>query len=152
MTRSDGRRGAAMFEFALSFMVVFSLFAGTFQWGYTFYVYNTLVSQVRAGARYASSQSYNSDTETAVKNVVVYGTSKPSPGAQPCVTGLATSNVSLSASPNDQTVTVSITGFTINAVFGKFALEGRPNATFPYSGTSGFHDIVADRIPDQFGN
>ena len=141
-----------MLEFAVSFVIVLSLFAGTFQWGYTFYVYNTLVSQVRAGARYASSQSFDSNTEAAVKNVVVYGQANPAPDAEPCVTGLTTSNVSVNASPTDQTVTVSITGFTINSVFGRFPLEGRPNATFPYAVSLGLHDVVANRVTDQFGN
>jgi hypothetical protein len=31
-------------------------------------------------------------------------------------------------------MTVSITGFGIDAVFGTWNLSGKPNATFPYTG------------------
>jgi len=151
MTRT-AERGAAMLEFAISFMVVFSLLAGTFQWGYTFYVYNRLVSQVRAGARYAASQSYDANTELAVKNMVVYGNARPTPDAEPCVTGLETSNVSLTTNAGERAITVAITGFTIDSVFGRFPLEGRPNATFPYTGTSGLDDVVAHGVPDELRN
>jgi hypothetical protein len=31
-------------------------------------------------------------------------------------------------------MTVSITGFSIDAVFGTWNLNGKPNCTFPYTG------------------
>ena len=80
--RKRGERGNAMIEFAFSAAVLIPLFLATFQFGYTFYVYNLLSTQMRAGARYASlktftcsSQSSINTFKTAVKNVVMYGNS-----------------------------------------------------------------------------
>jgi hypothetical protein len=42
--------GNAMIEFAFAAGVLLPLFLGTFQFDYTFYVYNLLNTQVRAGA------------------------------------------------------------------------------------------------------
>lgn len=128
------RRGAALLELAFSFMIVFGLFAGTFQWGYTFYVYDQLVTQVREGARYASTRTYDVSADAftnSVRNVVVYGEPNPAPDSRPKVTGLEPSNVAVIAGPDS--VTVSINGFTVDSIFGKITLEGRPNATFPHT-------------------
>ena len=69
-----------MIEFALASSVLIPLFLGTFQFGYTFYVYNMLCSQIHAGARYASMRTFrcNSNTsitafKTQVKNMVRFG-------------------------------------------------------------------------------
>jgi len=79
---SSSRKGTAMLEFALGTLILVPVFAGTFQFGYTFFVYNNLDTAVRGGARYASLRSYDSATSTpssafstAVKNMVVYGNS-----------------------------------------------------------------------------
>src|SRR5437899_6024109 len=91
------RRGNAMLEFALAAGILFPAFVGTFQFGYTFYIYNNLSTAVRGGARYASMQSYDSASSTpsdpfatAVKNVVVYGNSAGT--GDPVVSGLGTGN------------------------------------------------------------
>src|SRR3954454_22859515 len=75
-----GRKGNSLVEFALAATVLIPIFIGTFQFGYAFYVYNLMSSQVRAGARYATMRTYkcgNSSSmtaySTAVKNVVRYG-------------------------------------------------------------------------------
>src|SRR5947209_18054089 len=74
------RRGNAMVEFAVAVPMIVLIFAGTFQFGYYFYIYNRLEGAARAGARYASLRDYNSSTSTpasdfvtAVNNMVVYG-------------------------------------------------------------------------------
>lgn len=146
--RSGGQGGSAVLEFALSFSVIFASFAGMFQWGYTFYAYNILVTQVRAGARYASLKNYDSTTTTpsndfltAVQNVVVYGDPNPADDAATCVNGLTTANVSLVVTAGGSgtlttptAMTVSITGFTVNSIFSNMVFNGRPSATFQYSG------------------
>src|SRR6266446_6420076 len=78
--RLGSRRGNAMIEFALASFVLIPLFVGTFQFGYTFYVYNLLCTQMRAGARYASLKTFKclnsseiTDFKTSVKNMVMYG-------------------------------------------------------------------------------
>src|SRR5712692_11430041 len=83
-----GERGNAMIEFAIGAGVLTSIFAGTFQFGYTFYQYNLLKNAVGDGARYASLRPYDSSTSTpsstfqqAVQNMVVYG--DPAGGTSP---------------------------------------------------------------------
>lgn len=148
LRRSRGERGDALIEFALSFFLVFAVFAGIFQFAYSFYAYNTLVNAVREGARYASLKPYDSTTTTptsaflsAVQNMVVYGDPNPAQGAKPVVPGLQPSNVALTVTGGGTgtltaptQMTVSITGFTVDAVFGTWNLTGKPNATFPYMG------------------
>jgi len=153
ITRSHRRKrrqsGSMMIEFALSFFLIFGFFAGTFQFGYTFYAYNTLVSAVRDGARYASLKPYDSATATpsdafvlAVQNQVVYGDPDPPAGATPILSGLTTANVSVTVTPGAAgaamtppvAMTVSITNFQINSVFSSATLNGRPSSTYPYTG------------------
>ncbi len=140
---SGGReRGGAFIEFALSFALLFSIFAGVFQFGYAFYIYNTLENAVRAGARYASLRVYDSGTETpsaaylsAVRNTVVYGS--PSGGGQPVVAGLTTSHVIVTMTMERNVpvqVAVAINEYTIDALFTSFNLTGKPAAAFPYVG------------------
>ncbi len=142
-------RGDALIEFALSFFLIFAVFAGIFQFAYSFYVYNTLVTAVREGARYASLKPYDSITTTpsntflaAVQNMVVYRDPNPANGAPPVVAGLTPGKVALvvTGGPTGGTLTaptqmtVSISGFTIDAVFSTWNLTGKPNCTFPYTG------------------
>jgi Flp pilus assembly protein TadG len=153
VTRSRPRSresGSVFVEFACSFLMLTTMFTGLYQFGYTFYAYNELVSAVRAGARYASLKPYDSTTstptdafKTAVKNVVVYGDPNPPDGATPIVRGLATTNVQLTTAGTGgagatifapSSMTVSITGYQINSVFSSMAMSGRPLATYPYTG------------------
>lgn len=141
-------RGNALIEFALSFFLIFAVFSGIFQFAYSFYVYNSLVNAVREGARYASLKPYDSTTTTptaafllAVQNMVVYGDSNPAQGAPTVVPGLETGKVALTVTGGGSgtltvptQMTVTITGFTVDGVFGNWALSGKPNATFPYTG------------------
>src|SRR6266576_6362517 len=96
--RFYSRRGNAMIEFALATGILVPAFVGTFQFGYTFHVYNNLNSAIRGGARYASMQSYDSGTSTpstafstAVANMVVYGNSAGT--GNPVAPGLRIANV-----------------------------------------------------------
>lgn len=141
-----GRRGNVMIEFALGSGVLLALFAGTFQFGYTFYQYNLLNNAVNSGAEYAGMRTYDSNSSTpsaafkqAVQNVVVYG--DPGGGSTPVVPGLTTSNVNVTpgwsttgAGGIPVSMTVSISGYTIQAVFGSIALSGKPSVTYPYTG------------------
>ena len=138
------RGGNAIVEFAIGSSILVSVFVGTFQFGYTFYRYNTLQNAVSAGARYASLQPYTSTTstpsaafQTAVQNVVVYGT--PTGGTTPLVPDLTTAMVQVTAlgyggSTNapPQYVTVSVSGYTLNAIFAKTPLTNKPSVTYVY--------------------
>jgi Flp pilus assembly protein TadG len=139
----SSRRGNAMLEFALSAAVLLPAFAGTFQYGYTFFTYNKLQSAIRGGARYASMRTYDSSTSTpstafttAVKNMVVYGNSAGT--GLPLAPGLDSSNVEVLPNMSGsipQSMTVRITGYQVDAVFSKFTFNAKPSTTFIYTGT-----------------
>jgi Flp pilus assembly protein TadG len=142
--KKGSQKGSVFIEFALSFLVLFSIFTGTFEFGYAFYAYNTLVNAVREGARYASLKPYDSASSTpsagfntAVQNMVVYANPSPSNGATPILHGLSTSNVNLTVLANGSAplqMTVSISNFSLDAVFGTITLNGNPSVSFPYLG------------------
>ena len=137
-----GRRGNALVEFALSFGLLFAVFAGVFQFGYMYYVYNTLESAVRGGARYASVRVYDSATSspssaylTAVRNMVVYG--NPSGSGQALAPGLTPEKVSVTVAMEKKVparITVAITNYTVSAVVRSFTLADKPRVTFPFTG------------------
>ncbi|MDX2151463.1 MAG: TadE family protein [Bryobacteraceae bacterium] len=122
--RRNSRRGNALIEFALSFTILFPLLYGTFQFGYSFYLYNRLVNAVRSGARYASVETYQSTTATPttdfsdrVKNLVVYGDTAG--GTTPIVPGLTTANIEVKAvfaSNVPVRIVVSIKDYQIRAL------------------------------------
>jgi Flp pilus assembly protein TadG len=146
------RDGNVMLEFAIGSGVLVATFVGTFQFGFTFLQYNNLENAVTRGAHYAALIDYNSATDTpasnfqtAVQNMVLYGS--PTAGTTPVLTGLTAANVSVTACgiktvcPGyvtalgvPQEITVSITGYAINAVFATTTLNNKPQVTFPYQG------------------
>jgi Flp pilus assembly protein TadG len=147
MTRSrfQSRKGNAMVEFALSAPLIFTALVGTFQFGYSFYVYNQLQVGVRSGVRYGSLMDYSGPAsacvaaaQNTVKNVIVYGTPTPGANAGPIVRGLSTSKVTVSFNPDAKgvptDVTVSVTDFSVNALFTTFNFSGKPWASVPYAG------------------
>jgi len=133
-----------MIEFAIATGILIPAFVGTFQFGYTFHVYNNLNSAVRGGARYGSMQSYDSGTSTpstafstAVKNMVVYGNSAGT--GNPVAPGLTTDKVQVVAVMKGaipSSITVKVTGYTIDALFRTFTFNGKPSTTFAYTGTA----------------
>ncbi len=123
-----------MLELAISAGVMVTCLGGTFQFGYTFYVYNQLVSAVGNGARYASVRPQSSDAEldkTAIRNMVVYGESKPAADAVPAVRNLKIENVEVEYLQDRPAVRVAIHGYKVDAVFGEFEFDGRPGVEFP---------------------
>jgi Flp pilus assembly protein TadG len=144
VTRRRKQKGSVFIEFALSFLVLFSIFTGAFEFGYAFFAYNTLVNAVREGARYASMKPYDSASSTpstafstAVQNMVVYANPNPANGASPILRGLSTSKVNVTVLTGGSTplqMTVSISGFSLDAVFGTINLNGNPSVSFPYLG------------------
>ena len=136
------RRGNAILEFALSFGLLFSVFAGVFQFGHSFFLYNNLQSAVRAGARYASLETYESGTATptsayltSVRNVVLYG--DPAGGCTPRIPRLRPDHIQVSVTMDrgvPTEITVAINGYRIDAVVGSLTLNGKPRVTMPYMG------------------
>ena len=138
-------RGHAMLELAVSAGVMVTCLVGTFQFGYTFYAYNQLVTAVGNGARYAAQRTYRSGTEqdvergnAAIRNMVVYGDAQPTPGAAPVLPRLAPENVEvrwdLAGDGAPLTVNVAIKGYTMDAIYRSFSFDGRPSVQFPYVG------------------
>jgi Flp pilus assembly protein TadG len=135
-------RGSAIVEFALGSGVLLAAFAGCFQIGYTLIQYDRLQTAVAQAARYASIAPYDSATATpsssfqsAVQNMVLYAS--PAVGGSPVVSGLKAANIQLVVTFNNGvpgTMKVSITGYSINALFGVHTLNGKPQATYSYQG------------------
>src|SRR5262249_19167230 len=78
---------------------------------------NGLADAVRRGARYAV---LNSENINKVQEVTVFGVTNPPSGTKPLVTGLTTSNVSVTYSSDfgvhTGTVTVKITDYTFSFI------------------------------------
>jgi Flp pilus assembly protein TadG len=144
------QRGHAMIELALSAGVMIACLSGTFQFGYTFYIYDQLVSAVGNGARYASSRTYRAASaadiekgKAAIRNLVVYGNSRPASDAAPVTPNLKPENVQVTWVVSDKTagekgapdaVDVTIVKYSVGAMFGSFTFDHRPLAEFPYVG------------------
>jgi Flp pilus assembly protein TadG len=144
--RLGSRRGNAMIEFAAASLILIPLFVGTFQFGYTFYVYNLLCTQMRSGARYASLKTFKgSDVagfKTAVKNMVMFGNPDGTgtliePGltaAQIDVEVKDAGDVDASATRIPSYVTVTTLNYRVDAVVTSFTFNGKPIVRFPYVG------------------
>jgi hypothetical protein len=141
-------RGHAMLELAVSAGVMLTCLAGTFQFGYTFYIYNGLVTAVGNGGRYAAIRTYHGGSEQeierdnrAIRNMVVYGDPEPAFDAAPVIAKLKPEQVEVrwimddkNASAGPIAVNVSIREYTVDAVFKTFTFTGRPGVEFPYVG------------------
>lgn len=139
------QRGHAMIELAFSAGVMIACLAGTFQFGYTFYAYDELVNAVGNGARYAASRTYRAATaadlekgKAAIRNMVVYGNSRPAPDASPVAPNLKPENVQVAWVSGDngspEAVDVTIVNYSVGAMFGSFTFDHRPLAEFPFVG------------------
>lgn len=133
--------GHAMIELAACAAVMLACVAGTFQFGYTFYVYNQLVTAVGNGARYAATLQYtpgpNDTADHSIRNMVVYGDPEAAPGSRPVVSGFTPENVDINWTIENgapSAVAVSIHNFSIDAVFARFTFNARPGVEFPYVG------------------
>jgi Flp pilus assembly protein TadG len=134
-------RGHAMIELAFSATVMVACLGGTFQFGYTFYVYNQLVTAVGNGGRYAATRTLRADEEKfgrAVRNMVVFGDAQPVADAKPAIAGLSPDKVDVKLVRDESgkvsAVDVSIREFAVDAVFKTFTFSGRPGVEFPYVG------------------
>jgi Flp pilus assembly protein TadG len=141
-THKAHRSGWAILEFAIGSGVLLAAFTGTFRFGYSFLQYNRLTNAVIQGARYASIVPYDSANSTpssaflsSVRNMVLYG--NPGGGTSTVIPGLTASNVNLTvtfANGVPSAMTVSISGYTIDSVFGSDTLTNKPKFTYPYLG------------------
>jgi Flp pilus assembly protein TadG len=137
-----------MLEFALGSGILVAAFTATFQYGYIFYQYNVLVNAVNNGAHFGALQMYDSSSATpsttyttAVKNMVIYG-DPTGTNTTPVARSLGAGNVTVTIGSTGSagttftptSVTVAITGYTINGVTGTYTLTGKPAATYAFQG------------------
>jgi Flp pilus assembly protein TadG len=134
-------RGNALVEFAISFGLLWLVFAGVFQFGYSFYVYNALQTATSDAAQLGAKMNYDTSHPelftTSLANMVVYGNTTVPDGAKPIVLGLTTANVNVSVNPASAMptdITITITNFQVDVVFTKFTFDGKPRATAAYMG------------------
>lgn len=144
--RRRGQKGHALVELALSAAVMVTCLSGAFRFGYTFYVYNELVTAVGNAGRYAAMRSYRAVTpediekgKAAIRNMAVYGNPSPAPGAAPVVRDLTPQQVDVSwveGKPGEAptVVDVSIVNYKSDAAMGSFTLDHRPMVEFPFVG------------------
>src|SRR5580692_11516217 len=142
--RRRKQKGHALLELALSAAVMVTCLTGTFRFGYTFYIYNELVTAVGNAGRYAAVRSYRAaspeDVEkgkAAIRNMAVYGNPSPAPGAAPAIPNLTPEQVRVSYVPGEQggppaAVDVSIVNYNAGGTLGAFTLDKRPSVEFPF--------------------
>jgi Flp pilus assembly protein TadG len=140
---SRRRRGTAIVEFALGSGVLMAAFAGTFEFGYAFYVYNNLQLAVNNGAKYAALRTYESTTATpsacyttAVQDMVAYG-DPTATQTTPVAPNLAPDNVFVNVTFSNgvpSQMTVGVSSYTIHAVFANITLTNKPQVTYPFIG------------------
>lgn len=116
--RHDKEAGATLVEFSLAASVFLLALFGVLEISRLLWTYNALADGVRRGARYAALNPVNS--ETAVRNMVVYGTASPGEGAAPIVYGLTTERVTVTYSGTfgvqRGTVTVRVSGYAFQFI------------------------------------
>ena len=133
------QRGNTIVEFALSVSLLWALFSGMFQFGYSMYVYNRLLAAVDQGARYASRVDFDAPNHNfvgQVRNMAVYG--NPSGTGNKILGVLNTSNINVTwnadAAGLPRTITVSVTNFSVPVIFTSFNFNGKPRVTMKYVG------------------
>ncbi len=132
-----------MIELAVCAGVMVSCLAGVFQFGYTFYVYNQLVTAVGNGGRYAAMRTYREATASdlekgraAIQNMVVYGDTRPTV-LNPVVANLRTDQVQWNGEGRQRRADLGAGGdpqLSCEHGFQSISLDGRPGAEFPYLG------------------
>jgi len=137
----NSERGNAMIEFAISWVVIWLVFTGVYQFGYSFYVYNALQTAASDAAQLGAKMNYDTSSPStftdSVTNMVVYGDTTAGQNAKPIVLGLTAANVNVTVNPADAMptdITVTIKNFQVDALFTKFTFDGKPRATAAYMG------------------
>jgi Flp pilus assembly protein TadG len=147
--RFRSRGGNAMVEFALASSLLIPILLGTFQFGYTFYAYNLLSTQMRSGARFGSMKAFKcadaasiTNYKQKVRNVVRYGNPSGTgtliepqlTDAQVTVNIKDVSGVDADATHTPNYVVVSTSNYTVNALFTTYNFTDKPSVRMPYLG------------------
>ena len=143
--RRSAKLGNAILEFAIGFGLLLSVFSGVVQFGYAFYVYNTLETAVRNASRYGAVTQYNGPTGSGpggfverVQKMVLYGTPTPPSGATPVAPGLTSADIRVTVRQDAKgipnRVTVGVDGYAVKAIFASYTLTNKPQVSFEYQG------------------
>jgi len=134
-------RGSSVVEFALGFSVLWFMFSGVYQYGYSIFTYNNLSTSVRSAARFAARVDFDDpdhNFEQLVQNVAVYGTPAPSDSDLSIVPDLKPENVAVTWTRDGngvpQTITVAVQNYELDAIFKTFKLDNRPRVTVKHAG------------------
>ena len=126
------QQGLAAVEFAIVVPLMLFLMMATAEFGRVFYHYNTLTKAVQTGARYASkpllktSELTNIDVafKQRIQNFVVYGNENGSGAAVLDGFAATNTNVAISSSVANKTITIEVQYDYNFAVLGDFPLFG----------------------------
>jgi len=122
-------RGIQLVELAIVLPVLMLLFGATAEFGRFFYEYTTLAKAARVGTRYLATSGVSAADDARARNLVVYGNMTGT--GDPVISGLTSSNVQVIRKDMNgavqtlgvpRTVTVAITGFKYEPIFGLGAL------------------------------
>lgn len=143
--RKSSRSGHAMLELTVAGALLLGVLGVVFQFGYTFYVYNRLVTAMGNGGRYAAQRTYRGSmaenekaAERAIRNMVVYGAPRPGPESEPLVPYLKPEQIEVQwdgpqgEAPN--MVSLAVRNYTVDAVFRSYTFDRRPAISFPFVG------------------
>jgi Flp pilus assembly protein TadG len=106
-----GRRGGAILEGALVTLILVNVLIGTFDLGQVLFIRQTFVSRARSAARYGTIANAS---ETAVKNMVLYGSPDAPEGAPSGPFGLTAAMISVAKSDlgsSAQRLVVTVSGY-----------------------------------------
>jgi hypothetical protein len=137
------QKGVAIVEFALILPFLLLLTFITTEFGRAIWEYNTLTKSVRDAARYLSTRTPSNPADMAkARNLLVYGNLAGT--GSPLLPGLSLAHVTASGGHPDccswqyagtapviNTVTVRISGYTFNSMFG--TVMGLPFGQVPFS-------------------
>ena len=146
MSHDERQRGHAMIELAVSAGVMVACLAGTVQFGYTFYIYNQLVTAVGNGGRYAAMRTYRA--AATARHRKRQSSDPQHGGVRRCASraGRGASGRESEAGAGagglghgrirapGVRVNVSIVDYTVDAVFGMFRFTGKPAVEYPFVG------------------
>jgi Flp pilus assembly protein TadG len=134
-------KGSSLVEFAFGWTILWALLAGVFQFGYSSYQYNVLMTAVVNAAELGSQLNYDTGDPKGsmiapVTNMVLYGDTNA--GATPVLPGLTASNVDVNVTTDEQgmprAITVTIGNYTLTGLFKTFNLANKPRATAAFMG------------------
>jgi Flp pilus assembly protein TadG len=134
-------RGSSLVEFAFGWTILWALLAGVFQFGYSSYQYNVLMTAVANAAELGSQLNYDrgdpqGSIVVPVTNMVLYGDTAA--GSTPILSGLTASNVDVNVATDEQgmprAITVTIGNYALSGLFKTFSLTNKPRSTAAFAG------------------